>query len=230
MCAARPGHDVTALGLTRHLHPEDHRRFRAGDRPDLDIAAVHRHIIGIDLDAGPGDQNQVPAAHLGLDPQRGLGDDRVGEVEPHRAAHRADLHPVGDHPVAVPLGVRAPAVDPDQVLGLRLRYGRARLARHRWQVGGQLRQLPVGAGGQCRLNPLVKLGFGQPPVAGRDPEDLNNPVPVFVRGAQLGHGLIAGAVPRRGDLTSHGHILLAIARCRKLGGLSWLWQSVQCNS
>ena len=105
---------------------------------------------------------------------------------------------------------------PDQVLGLRLRYGRARLARHRWQVGGQLRQLPVGAGGQRRLNPLVKLGPGQPPVAGRDPEDLNDPVPVFVRGAQLGHGLVTGAIPRRRDLTSHGHILLAVARCRKL--------------
>jgi hypothetical protein len=106
---------------------------------------------------------------------------------------------------AQPPGNRTLAVDPDEVLGLRCDL--ARLAGHRWQVGGQHRQLAVSAGGQRRLQALVKLGRGQPPVASRDPEDLDGPVPVLIRGAQLGPGPGAWAISSPGQLTSHGHIL-----------------------
>jgi hypothetical protein len=163
----RPHHKVAAPGLTGYLHAEDHRPLHGGRR-NLDPATQRSHVVGVDRDAGPSDQDEVSAEPLRLDPQRGLDDHRIGEVELYVAANRMDLHPLRNHPAADPLDIPTYVVDPHQFLGP-LRDTALQASRR--QVGCQLGQIAVYAGGQRRLQSLVKLGRGQPAVASGDPQD-----------------------------------------------------------
>lgn len=125
-----------------------------------------------------------------------------------------DLHPLRDYPAADPLDVPAHVVDPHQFLGP-LRHA-AWQARRR-QVGRQLGQIDVRAGGQRRLQALVKLGRRQPAVAGGDPQDLDDLFPVVVRGAQPWRASRVRVLRGRGRLTVHDHILLSQQPVRQSG-------------
>ena len=62
--------------------PQDNRLPRALRRPDLDGAAAQNgDFIGVDIDARQDQKRQRAAADVGVDLQRGLGDNRLGEVE-----------------------------------------------------------------------------------------------------------------------------------------------------
>jgi len=74
---------------------------------------MHRHVIGINLDARPGHQDEPPAADLCLDMQRRACDHCVGKVELHRPADSAYLHPLRDYPPATPRGIAALVVESD---------------------------------------------------------------------------------------------------------------------
>ena len=106
--------NVRRGGLTTKLPPQvspdisTRRITGCSGALNLDAATQRSHLVGVDLDAGLSDQDEVSAEALRLDLQRGLGDHRLGEVEPHVAANRKDLHPLRNHPAAGPLAMFPP--------------------------------------------------------------------------------------------------------------------------
>jgi hypothetical protein len=86
------------------------------------------------------------------------------------------------------------------------------------QVSRQRRQFSARAGGQGRVQTLVKLGRGQPPVPRRDTEHLGHLVPVRIRGPEPGLGASTGRTCRREIIVRHGYILKDRPGTRNLGG------------
>jgi histidine triad (HIT) family protein len=210
----RPRDHVAATGLTRYLDLQANGGVPAVFGPHLDPSAMHRHVIDIHLDAWLGHQDEPPAPDLRLDLQCRAGDDRVGEVELHGPADRAYLHPLRDHPPAAPRGIPALIVKPDDLLSPR--GAPAHMAGHLGKVSRQRRQFAARARRQGRVQALVKLARGQPPVTSGNPEDLDHPVPVFIGGPQLRLSASTRTSCRWEIIARHGHILQDIARARNL--------------
>ena len=131
-----------------------------------------------------------------------------GEVELHGPADSAYLHPLRDYPPAAPRGIPALVVEPDDVFSLGC--DPARLG----QVSRQRRQFSARAGRQGRAQTLVKLGRSRPPVASRNTEPLDRPVPVIIGGPQLRLTASTGTSGRRKTIARHGHILQDITWTR----------------
>src|SRR5262249_6690841 len=109
----RTGLDAAAADLARDLEAQGYRHVGPPGRPDLDVAAADRDIVGVHHDAGLGDEQQPPAAHVRVDLQQRLGDDRLGEVELDITARDPHLDPARHHPAAVTLGAATAALKAD---------------------------------------------------------------------------------------------------------------------
>src|SRR6266513_2275885 len=99
--------EMAAANLARNLDPQDDGYIGAPRRPDLDAAAADGHVIGVDHDAGLGQQRQHAAAHVGVDLERRPRDHRLGEVERYVAALDPHLDPRRHEPAAFALGPAA---------------------------------------------------------------------------------------------------------------------------
>jgi len=73
----------------------------------------------------------------------------------------------------------------------------------RLQVRGQQRELAEGAGDQRDFEALIQLLGGEPAVASRDPEDLDDPVPVGMGSPQLRPRRLTAGTVGWGYFTSH---------------------------
>ena len=116
------------------------------------------------------------------------------------------LHPLRNGPAAVALGAAAVALDADHFLRLSRRCPGHR-SRRGLEVRDQALQLPVGARGQGRLDPLVELVNAETPITRRHPQQFNDPVPVLVRGTQVVPGVhvrarTSGCASRRASGTT----------------------------
>ena len=177
---------MTAAHPARDLDPQHLGHVVTPRRPDLHLTAADGHVVGVHHDAGPGDEDDMAAAYVHLELQRRLGDDGLGEVQLQVTAADPRLDPLRHYPPALAFGVPAAGVDAHDLLG----PGRRRAARGPGggQIGDQPGQLAVGPRGQGQLQALVEFLRGQPPVSRRHPQQLDHPVPVLVRGAQLTAG------------------------------------------
>jgi hypothetical protein len=174
---------VTAADLARHVDPQHLGPVRPPRRADLYVAAADRHVIGVHHDARFGDQYDVTAAHLRVDLQRRMGDDGLRKIQLDVAASYLQLHPLRHHPAAVFHCLAAAAVQPHHVLDPW--HGRAGHVRRVRQVGDEPGQLAVRPRGHGHFQPLVEFLRGQPPVSRGHSQQLDHPVPVVMRGAQL---------------------------------------------
>ena len=96
--------------------------------------------VGVDLDPGRADDEQLAVHHLNIDVQRAGGDHGLAEVERDLAQLSPELDAPGHHPASGPDVPAAVLLDHQQVF----RCGTARPAAR--QVGGQRGQLGDGPG------------------------------------------------------------------------------------
>lgn len=197
-----------AGGAAGHRDVQDDRDLRAGEIAHLDVAPAHRHVVGIHHDARLDHQDQgTPRLQLNIDMETAVRDLSLGEVERHVARCYPDLHPPRDHPAALAPDVAVALGDPDQILGLGP-------PGHRVQVRGKRYQLARGPGGQRGFEALIQLIEAEQAVAGGDPENLSDPVPVGVRyPLPVRRVRLTRTIGRRRP-SIHAHILLAAGKSR----------------
>jgi hypothetical protein len=164
---------------------QDRRYARPARRLDAHAAAPDRDVVRIDHDSRPGHEHEAPAADVSIHLQRGTADNGPGQVQLDAAAADPDLYPLRHDPATVALRAAAAALDPDELPGLGYRDGRALGRWHGRQVGGQHRELAVGPGRQGCPEPFVEFIRRQAAITSGHPEQLNDPVPVGVRGSEL---------------------------------------------
>ena len=171
--------DVAVFHPAGQPHPQNDRHARLAARADIDVGIADRQGTGIHDHARPGHHDQRPTPHIHLDQQRVLHDDRLGEVESHVAPRQPQLQPSRHHPSSGPLDRPILLVDPDHLLGPGRRPGMA-------QIRGQHRQRTERPRRQGRFHSLTELISGKSPVSHSRTQQVQYPVPVRVRGPDLG--------------------------------------------
>jgi alkylation response protein AidB-like acyl-CoA dehydrogenase len=151
------------------------RLSQSGPAPRAHLVAIVTVLLR------PGHHDQRSAPHVYLDQQGVLHDDRLGEIERHVGPRRPQFQPPWHHPPSGPLDRPSLLVDPDHLLG-----PRRRVCRTGHQVGGQYRQLTERPRRQGGFHSLTELISRHPAVPQGHAQYVHHPVPVRVRGPDLG--------------------------------------------